>query len=503
MLATKPKATKRTIAQLQAEAALELLRRQELERGEFPLFREYPNDPVGWIEKHFYIPETPDHRIILSEYQRECLRVALTKDANKHFPYSLIVWSDIKKSIKSTIAGAVALWMAWNTEWGSIKIVANDLKQADSREMYYIRRAIELNPQMKELVKINLSGYTVKFPNHAVIEAVPVDPGGEAGGNDDAIFYTEMWAAKGEAAQQMWTETTLSSTKMGKSFRWVETYAGFTGKSPILERLWESNVKDGIKRGLQFPWANKYSPPLEVFENRETRTFALWNTVPRVPWATPEYYAQEAANLLPSEFNRVHRNQWATASDAFVQPEWWDACKGNMIEHDKESTHIMALDAAVSGDTFGIVLVSGNQDDTFYVRYARGWEPPANGGHIDFSEVEKEIRRLCEVYNVAEICYDPYQLEDMSQRLKAASVAHMFPFIQGLPRAKADKVFRDVILARRIHHDGDPKLREHVTNADAKAEGDHLRIIKRNQNMKIDLCVCTSMALARAIKWNI
>jgi phage terminase large subunit-like protein len=498
----KPKTTKRTPAQIQAEAALELLRRKEVESGALPIFREYPNDPVGWIEKHFLIPETDDHRTILEPYQKRCLRQALTRDANGNFPYSLILWSDIKKSIKSMIAAAVALWMAWNTPWGSIKIVANDLKQADSREAFYIRRAIELHPQMREMVKVNLSGYTIRFPNHAVIEAIPVDPKGEAGGNDDMICFTEVWAANNDAAQKLWTELTISPTKAGKSFRWVETYAGFTGKSPILERLWEDNVKDGERRGLQFPWANEFSPPLEVFENRQSGIFALWNTTPRCSWQSDSYYNSEQAVLLPSEFNRVHRNQWATASDAFVQPEWWDACKGGMIPHDKNDPHFMALDAAVDGDTFGLILISGGNNENYYIRYARRWKP-IDGQHIDFSEVEREVIRLCEEYNVTEVCYDPYQLEDMSQRLRNDSVARMFQFSQGSPRLMADKLLRDTIIARRIHHDGDPVLREHVTNADAKTEGDKLRIVKRSQTMKIDLCVCLSMAVARAIYWRI
>lgn len=255
------------------------------------------------------------------------------------------------------IAAAVALWMAYNTPWGSIKIVANDLKQADSREMYYIRRAIMLHPKMRETIHIKSSGYLIELPNQAKIEAIPVDPKGEAGGNDDAVFYTELWAANNKAAEQLWTETTLSPTKYGKSFRWVETYAGFTGKSPLLEQLWES----GVKYGLRMPMSKQFAPALDVFNRPDARMFSLWNKHPRCPWQTPEYYAQEMAVLTPSEFNRVHRNEWSTPSDAFCPIEWWENCKGNVIPVDKNAPHIMAMDAAVDGDTFGLLLLSGGQ----------------------------------------------------------------------------------------------------------------------------------------------
>lgn len=473
--------------------------REASDQGNVGIFLEYPRDPVAWIEHHFYIPETEDHHIVLPEYQRAALRAALARDSNDDFLYSLMLWSDIKKSGKSAVAAAVALWMAWNSPWGSIKIVANDLKQADSRVSYYLRRAVTLHPIMRDMVKIKPSGYLVEFPNNCRIEAIPVDPKGEAGGNDDAVFYSELWAANNEASQRLWTETTLAPLKYGRSFRWVETYAGFNGKSPLLEQLYES----GVKEGRQFDWAAAYSPPLPAFENKPARMFTMWNDNPRCPWQTEDFYAQEAAVLLPSEFNRVHRNQWSAPSDAFCPVEWWEACQGNMTPHDPESTHIMALDAAVDGDTFGVIMVNGNGNDHYYVRYARGWKPPAKGVHINFSEIEEEIMRLLEMYNVAEIAYDPYQLEDMSQRIRQSLKAHLYEFGQASPRLIADKGLRDKIRERRIHHSGEPDLKLHVIQADAKTEGDKLRIVKRSQHLKIDLCVCLSMAAERASYWQL
>jgi phage terminase large subunit-like protein len=492
--------------ELQTKAALALIRRARANQEgglqksqQLPIFREYPNDPVSWLEKHFMIPETPDHHLILMPYQKAMLRKALTKRPDGTFPYSLILWSDIKKSIKSVIAAGVALWLAWNTEWGSIKIIANDLKQADSRESFYIRRAIELHPIMREMVKVKPSGYLIELPNHARIESIPVDPKGEAGGNDDGIFFTELWAANNEAAQRLWTELTVSPTKYGKSFRWVETYAGFTGKSPLLENLYKS----GVEEGTLMPLSARFNPPLPIYENKAARMISMWNKVPRCPWQKPEYYAEEQAILLPSEFNRVHRNEWSTPSDAFIPNEWWANCYGKMTSYSKDQTHIMALDAAVDGDTFGVLLLAGNGNENYYVRYAHAWKPPGNGQHIDYMAVETEVLSLLNEYNVAEICYDPYQLEEMSQRIRQNLIAHLHPFNQGQPRLIADKLLRDMIRERRVHHENIEVLTQHVLNADAKTDGDKLRIVKRNAHMKIDLCVCLSMAVARALYWQL
>lgn len=144
----------------------------------------------------------------------------------------------------------------------------------------------------------------------------------------------------------------------------------------------------------------------------------------------------------------------------------------------------------------------GGNNDHYYVRYSNAWRPKL-GEHILYAPIEEEVNRLLDEYNVVEICYDPYQLEDMSQRLRAGLRAHLFQFGQGAPRLIADKSLRDTIRDRRVHHNGDPLLSEHVTNADAKSDGDKLRIVKRSPMLKIDLCVCLSMAMARAVYWKI
>jgi hypothetical protein len=87
---------------------------------------------------------------------------------------------------------------------------------------------------------------------------------------------------------------------------------------------------------------------------------ALWNTRPQLPWQTPAYYAQEEAALTPDEFRRLHRNEWATASNPFVPYEWWETCMGDVPT---SPTVTVAMDASVSGDDFGMVAVSVHRTD--------------------------------------------------------------------------------------------------------------------------------------------
>jgi len=442
-----------------------------------------------WIEDNFYIPEL-EGPIRLVPYQRAVIQEAERRDKNGHYVYSMVLWSDVKKSAKSSIAAAIALYRAYYYKRAQIRIVANDLKQADTRVAFYLRRAIELNPLMKDDIKqVN---YKTTLPNKSTIESVPIDPKGEAGGNDDLIIFSELWAARNRAMLQMWAEMTLSPLKFGHSQRWLETYAGYTGESPLLEPLWERATKEGESIGERLGF-----PDLEIFSHRGM--LCLWNTIPRCPWQTPAYYTEERMTLDDSEFERVHGNRWVTSTNRFVPKEWWEDCEGELPEVTRHTPMIITLDAAVSGDCFG-VLMGTNRKGHVDIYYAEKWGAPPEGeidyqGTKDQPGPELEIIRLCKKYNVIEIRYDPYQLHDMATRLgKRRRFPPLVKFNQGSLRAVADKGLRDKIKEKRITHDGNDSLTEHVLNANAKQEGESkLRIVKRSTLLKIDLTVCLSM----------
>jgi len=644
-------------------------------------------DPVSWIEKNFYIPETRDDpdlrgRIGLLEYQKDVLREILTPGEDGLYKYSIVVWSDIKKSAKSTIAAAVSLYLSLHAEWGEFYVIANDLKQADSRVAHYIRRGIELSPELRERCRMN--GYKIMLPSGSFIEAVPIDPSGEAGSNANLIIFSELWGANEDAKAKMWcldeqseiltkrgwvrgpellpedivaayddgeikwekpagifcedyagvlhlyqhknfsvmctpdhrlfgeftydairegsnrynkksvmrsrefltsdynyyhpvidlhfdaflhkenvqtveycgkvwcptvstglfvarregrpfitgnSEMTLSPTKHGQSFRWVESYAGFAEESALLYSLYEKGVKNGrlLWPDRLYPVTEGEPTPLELYVNDEARMLCLWNTQPRCPWQTKKYYASEASILKPNEFLRMHRNQWVSSTQTFVPMEWWDACERKREEwpdweslekdtegrtqfHPKKWGFIISLDAAVSGDTFGLWMGCRHPRypaDVMTI-FAWKWAPPA-GGKIDFQGTEEEpgpelmVTKLVEEYNVIEVAYDPYQLHDMATRLKRSLRTWFRPFGQGNERLLSDSQLYDLIRSRRIWHRGEPDLRTHLQNADAKIDNeDHkMRIVKRSERMKVDLAVAMAMGSYEILRLNL
>lgn len=444
------------------------------------------DDLCTWAEQNFFIPETSDHRLTIAPYQQRALNEAMRTDDNGNFIYSTVIWSDVKKSIKSVLSACRGLYAALSRDWSTVYVIANDLKQADSRVAYYMRRAVELNPDLKRRCKINR--YTIEFDNHSRIEAIPIDPSGEAGSNADLLIFSELWGWKHDSAQRMWTEMTLSPTKFGKSQRWVETYAGFVGESVILENLYQANVKEG----------SRIDRDIELYANGSILT--LWNTVPRLSWQTPEYYQSEAAILTPSEFERVHRNKFSASADSFVPIEWWDSCKGVLPDMNKHVPLVIGIDAAVSGDCFAMVGVS-RVNGIVYVRFVYVWYPPKNG-QISFAEPMTKLTELCTQYNCECVSFDEYQMSMFAQQMMDKGIVYMRPFPQGGKRLESDRALYDQIRERQIVHTGDPVLTEHIMNANKEVTGDDrkLRIVKRHEKLKIDSAVALSMSAYTAIE---
>lgn len=474
-------------------------------------------DPVTWLESHFYIPET-NKPIVLHPYIKSALREATRRDEGGRFIYSLVVWSDIKKSGKSCIAAGIALWMAHRPgAYGTVRLIANDKEQAESRVNFYLTRAIDLHPTMKTYIRT--IQYRKILPDKTEIKAVPIDPKGEAGGNDDLIVYSELWGWSGDKADQMWSETTLPPNKFGYSLQWVESYAGYIGKSTILYDLYQK-ATDPAKGGQ--PVALPDCPELEVFSNPKMRMFCLWNSQPRLDWQTAEYYQVEEGKLNPGEYARIHQNKWAASTEAFVQPENWAACHTDYarLAVGDDRPVVVAIDGAVTRDNFAILGITrvGNK---VQVQFCKIWKPTKGRKEIDYSQPELYLRRLVRAarpateeedgyedplpgfdLNVVCFCYDPFQLVSTAQRLRADGTGHFFAFNQNGPRLEADSQLQQMILARQVQHPDNELLNQHIKNSFSKIEGENkLRLVKGDDSTKkIDLAVCLAMAVHKAMR---
>lgn len=489
-----------------------------------------PRDIVDWGHARFYIPST-GQPIVLGQHQQAVLHLAFNRTPTGDLPFRTMLYSTIKQSGKSTIAGLILRWYCETGQRHSeLYAVGNDLEQAKTRGFREMRRSIELTagydasreriPGQWELMKTTMR----YLPTGSEVRALAVDAKGEAGGKPAIQCWTELWGAEYEDARRFWEELTPVPT-IPDSMRIVETYAGFVNESELLYGLYETGreghqLSAGELSSLTgcpldaFVECQTPDDPVPIWINERASLLMYWDSgllARRMPWQVGDrgdaYYTEQESSLPAPAFRRLHMNEWSSAEISFIAPEVWDACLDPEVPlwvPGDRTPVVIGVDAATTFDTFAVVAVTRHptRHDDVAARAVRVFDPKETGQPVDYAQAEAFIRQICSLYNVTQICYDPYQLESMMQRLRADSVAWCEPFLQTGDRLKADRLLYDLIITRRLTHDGNQRLRDHVLNAAAKIqkdEGSTMRLIKASPRRSIDAAVALSMAAARCL----
>lgn len=309
-------------------------------------------DVVEHGETTFYIPET-GKPIKYEEFQKIILRItAGTHSYERLLPfYSTIEYSTIKKSGKTAVSGAYAKWRAESSTLNDeILFFANDETQSRGRAYQAILYAIQLNPLYDEKRRVLLDDdgnvvwrviedHLEHVPTGTKVKAVNVDYRGEAGANPSLTVWTECWGYDTAKQMLLFDEMTPVLTRE-RSQRYLEGYAGYTGKSLVqekVERLATDPDQGGRRLTLDdipdWPWQDEEELPLWV--NDTAGMFVYLDRGPRartrMPWLQGErgeaYYKEQQLTLHdPMQFDRLHNNYWISPVDSFIPIEWWKQC---------------------------------------------------------------------------------------------------------------------------------------------------------------------------------
>lgn len=384
--------------------------------------------------------------------------------------------------------------------------------------------SLELNPafnrarnELPEKWKV-IQLHATHLPTNSTIKAIANDYAGEAGGNPVASVWTEIWGLKSESSKRLWSEMTPVLTR-ARSMKIVETYAGYEDESEILLDLYRRGKAGRRLTKEELNWPFDDEPP--VWYNEDAQLFMYWDdglAARRMPWQrglrAEKYYKQEQIALTEVEFERLHMNLWQVSTNPFIPEQWWTRQQVELPPLDSKTPCVAALDGSVTSDSTGVVLVSRNplfrpdkpgdsRNPEVAARYAREWIPRDTKGHgsgIDYAEIKEHLKELNGRYNIVQLTYDEYQLAQLTQELSLEAIFWCHKFSQAGLREIADKKLYDLIKNRKIWHDGNIALANHIKNAAAKSsllendKQEKIRIVKKTANAKVDLAVCLSMA---------
>jgi phage terminase large subunit-like protein len=222
-------------------------------------------------------------------------------------------------------------------------------------------------------------------------------------------------------------------------------------------------------------------------------------------------------------FLRLHGNRWTQAENLWLPAGAWDACRGDVAIRDGDPVW-MAVDPGFTHDTCGTVEVAPvyDRDDgqpSFHVR-ARAFgvrpdpkspPPPVHdildGDEVDYDVVESHVRDVARRQRLRAAAYDPFRFWRSAQILGNEGLP-MVEFPQTNERmCPASQTLFDLIVERRIVHDGDPHLAAQIGNATARDTGRGWRLDKkpnrrgerdRRDRPPMDLAVALAMGVSLA-----
>lgn len=523
------------------------------QRFQKQIVAQRPPNIVDWAQQRYYIPET-SAPMVLEPGQRTYLNMAW----HSEYDFVTLLYSTIKKSGKTAIAGVQGRYAAeFSGNKAEVYAVANDKEQAKDRAYESAKTSIELDPRYDKS-KRGIPGswriierQAVHEPTGSIMRAIASDYEGSAGGNPTLTLWTELWGFTLERFKRLWDELTPVPTR-ARSMRLVETYAGFEDESELLMDLYKTGMRGrrATVRDLEpyawppgsdpWPYADREHPPIWI--NEDARMLTYWDTAVeptnyarRMPWQVgargDAYYKEQASQLRPEAFDRLHRNLWQNSVSEFLPIAWWQACKQGSIKASIQRPEsypvVMAVDASISGDCTAVVGISRHPDDTpievetavngrtvraFITRheketvgrFAQVWHPPGNGGTIDYSVVKASIIDYCKRYNVVCLVYDQFQLHGMMQELTREGIVWCKVFSQAADREIADMDLYAAVRDRKHWHD-DEFDEQYVKNAAAHQLGqgakvERLRIVKKAKDTPVDPTVSLSMARSECLR---
>lgn len=485
---------------------------------------------TDWIEENVIDPTTVNtltwdfstaRTLKLASFQRRILNKVLTLDKDGLFPYRTVVWSQIKKSGKTQIAGAVGAWFAAQIEAPNLVLtVANNQEQSAGRIFDAMK------PTLKSLgcdvPTAKNASPQIQLQNGTLVKAIPNNYEGQAGANYGLTLWSELWAFASERGTRIYEELVPVPTRKN-SMRWIETYAGFEDESELLLSIFLKIFKDTSEQELQ-PNARAVKGLEDIttgtgqaqrpacYEVDSEGLFVFWDHERRMPWQQGEvgrkYYA--SLDLRPSAFTRLCENRWQKSESKFIPEDWWR--RSVTMTTPPIEQMVLALDASQRHDTTSIVgVIPPKADGRYKTGYVNVYDP--QGKDIDLDEtvaadviglVKRGLvaRKLNETTQRLElqIYYDPYQMHQVAVNLRKKGI-DCFEFPQGNERTQADTFLYQQYKADNIDNFDHPDLKAHVTGAKARElENEQMRIIKgtTTEASKVDACVSQSMATWRA-----
>jgi hypothetical protein len=228
----------------------------------------------------------------------------------------------------------------------------------------------------------------------------------------------------------------------------------------------------------------------------------LWTDVESVA----AQYLEAAANRddgAKNEFRRYWLNQRRSLAHRAFPPDLWAGRRGR---RDVEGPVVLSFDGSYRRDSTGIVGCTVEENPHLFVVAA--WERPPRDHRwrTPRAEVEAELERAMDDYDVVELAPDPFgwhhEVEEWEQTYGDTVV--VFETNQPTRMGPACDEFTQALRNGEFTQDGDQRLARHIGHCVEQRRGRWTLVTKEHPDspLKIDLAVGAIVAFHRA-RWHV
>jgi phage terminase large subunit-like protein len=420
-----------------------------------------------------------------------------------------------KKNGKTELAAAIGLYLLIADGEPSPLVVCAAASDEQADLVYgAAKRMCELSPTLSQITERFDKEIQVPSIPGARLKRVAAVTGTNDGQNISACLLDELHEWTGPKGTQVWNVLTNGTGARRQPLVIQTTTAGYDQDS-ICYRQYQygRKVASGeIDDPAYFSWCQE-AP--ESADHHEPAVWAAANPSYGVLVHEP-FFRDQLSKKTEAVFRRYFLNTWTASSEAWLPFGAWDACREPALELDPALPLRVGIDVALRNDSTAVVCAQ-RQGERTVVR-ARVWENPYaedDPRHGDWSlnlfEVEEHLRALrerfpapaCEIDGAVqpgpEFSYDPAYFQRSAQVLSGDGLAMVeFPQHDGRMVPASQRLYQ-LVVERRLAHDGDPILARQVANAVADQKPRGWRLSKpKGSRRKIDAAVACAIACLRA-----
>jgi phage terminase large subunit-like protein len=407
-----------------------------------------------------------------------------------------------RKNGKSTIGSAgVALFRLFlGPTGGEVYSVAAEKEQA--RIVFgAAKRMIEASPELAEHAKSFKDAIEIPSTG-SVYRCLSAESYSKEGLNPHCVVFDEVHA---QPNRELWDVFSLAMAARTDALLVGITTAGVkadtTGQDSVAFDLYQYGQK--VAKG-------------EV----DDPAFFLswWQASPEADWRAPETwqaanpgygdlqdpedFAAAVRRTPEAEFRTKRLNQFVSSQQAWLPSGAWTELEHAEPPEGKEVPVVLGFDGSFSGDASVVVGVTIEEEPRVWL--IRAWEKQPtdrDDWRVDISEVEAEIVKACQRWQVVEVACDPYRWQRSMEALEAQGIP-ITEFASSSPArmVPACAKFYDAVMSGTISHDHSPLMERHLSNAVLKVDRLGPRIVKEHKSSprKIDAAVSAIIAFDRA-----